>query len=146
VLAPDGVCMHGDGVTATSRPQEVVAGVQLGSRKLPASTAALVATSSGGMTRRSLAPMAASALCRGAAHGREEAAVWGFKGAERRRPSRTQLGRREAARRQRDALGLQRVRVRHEADGSAKWGCAAGSWLGWCEPGSGLRARPSPVG
>jgi hypothetical protein len=65
VLAAGEIFMHGGGIAATPRPQEVAAGVQLGSGKLPASTSALVTTSSGGTTRRSLAPMAAAALCRG---------------------------------------------------------------------------------
>jgi hypothetical protein len=62
------------GVTTTLRLQAVAAGVQLGSGKLPASTVAPVATSSGETSRRSLAPMAAAAFCRVAAQGREEAA------------------------------------------------------------------------
>jgi hypothetical protein len=65
VLAAGGIFMHGGGIAATPRPQEVPAGVQLGSGKLPASTSAPVTTSSGRTTRRSLAPMAAAALCRG---------------------------------------------------------------------------------
>jgi hypothetical protein len=65
MLAAGGIFMHGGGVAATPRPQEVAAGVQLGSGKLPASTSAPVTTSSGGTTRRSFAPMAAAALCRG---------------------------------------------------------------------------------
>jgi hypothetical protein len=67
--------------------------------------------------------VAAAAFCRGPAQGGEEAAGWGFKSAERRRPSRARLGRQEAARRRRSAPGLRRVRVRHEADGGARCRC-----------------------
>jgi hypothetical protein len=65
VLAAGGIFMHGGGVAATPQPQEVAAGVQLRSGKLPASTSAPVTTSSGGTTRRSLAPLAEVALCGG---------------------------------------------------------------------------------
>jgi hypothetical protein len=59
-------------------------------------------------------------------HTSEETTGCGFMGAGHRRPSRAWLGRREAARRRRDAPGLRRVRVRHEADGGARWACVAG--------------------
>jgi hypothetical protein len=74
-------------------------------------------------------------------HAGEEATGCDFMGAGQRRPSRARLGRREAARRRRDAPGLRRVQVRHEVDGDARWACAAGSWLGWERAGT--RAGPS---